>query len=444
DLRHRGPEIISCPTCGRCEIDLFGLVEKVEKALYLLTTEHTEYSYSLEIIKSFYDMGDERKSALFQLLDAMNPKRIETILNQIFAVMDTPEWLITMREDFMRLRKMKVSGQKAAAMKNLNDSFEDYFSKIFNFQYFNTRLCNYQNTSVKLLKYIAEKEGVHPSEHWWSFEDRLNSPDRIILSLEHFKMPSIPLVYIEIAFSKGLIGNIEKVLAAKRNVIDIAKADTVIFYSVNTTFSGLAGIGMGRKMIILAKKFINEKYPQISRFATLSPVPKFRAYLDTVLKNEGHEFLLKQKSIDENAKHCFFTDNEALAIRQELVKSNPQAEKYRLSDLLTSVLCVEQWYKNPVFKANLKHPITNLTLYYMKNEKRTDRKTLKRLLTAFDPVENFHLSNGAYLGAINYCGNTSERGIKESYGMMVNYIYNGKKMDSNKLHYSDGEILIKI
>jgi (E)-4-hydroxy-3-methylbut-2-enyl-diphosphate synthase len=33
DLRHRGPEIISCPTCGRCEIDLFGLVDRVEKAL---------------------------------------------------------------------------------------------------------------------------------------------------------------------------------------------------------------------------------------------------------------------------------------------------------------------------------------------------------------------------------------------------------------------------
>jgi (E)-4-hydroxy-3-methylbut-2-enyl-diphosphate synthase len=33
DLRHRGPEIISCPTCGRCEIDLFSLVEEVERAL---------------------------------------------------------------------------------------------------------------------------------------------------------------------------------------------------------------------------------------------------------------------------------------------------------------------------------------------------------------------------------------------------------------------------
>jgi (E)-4-hydroxy-3-methylbut-2-enyl-diphosphate synthase len=33
NIRRRGPEIISCPTCGRCEIDLFGLVDKVERAL---------------------------------------------------------------------------------------------------------------------------------------------------------------------------------------------------------------------------------------------------------------------------------------------------------------------------------------------------------------------------------------------------------------------------
>ena len=34
-LRHRGPDIISCPTCGRCNIDLFDIAERVEKALLL-------------------------------------------------------------------------------------------------------------------------------------------------------------------------------------------------------------------------------------------------------------------------------------------------------------------------------------------------------------------------------------------------------------------------
>jgi (E)-4-hydroxy-3-methylbut-2-enyl-diphosphate synthase len=32
-IRQRGPEIISCPTCGRCRINLFGIAEQVEKAL---------------------------------------------------------------------------------------------------------------------------------------------------------------------------------------------------------------------------------------------------------------------------------------------------------------------------------------------------------------------------------------------------------------------------
>jgi len=38
DLRRRGPEIISCPTCGRCEIDLFHIVETVEKGLQGITS----------------------------------------------------------------------------------------------------------------------------------------------------------------------------------------------------------------------------------------------------------------------------------------------------------------------------------------------------------------------------------------------------------------------
>ncbi len=33
DIRKRGPEIISCPTCGRCNINLFDIVERVEKSL---------------------------------------------------------------------------------------------------------------------------------------------------------------------------------------------------------------------------------------------------------------------------------------------------------------------------------------------------------------------------------------------------------------------------
>ncbi|MFH1352398.1 MAG: malonyl-CoA decarboxylase family protein [bacterium] len=413
--------------------------EKVENALYLLSTEQTAYSDSLSTIRKFYNQSPEHQSALFQILDAMDPKRIESILNQIFAVMDTPEWLIVLREDFINLREKKVAGKRVLPMKNLNATFKEYFSKIFNFQYFNTRVCNLQNTSVKLLKYIAEKEGVHPSAHWWSFENRLNSPDRIILSIEHFKMPSIPLVYIEIAFSRGLIRNIESVIGSKRGTIDVSKANTAIFYSINTTFKGLQGIGAGRKMIIRAKEFLKKNYPQISRFATLSPVPEFRSYLETVLDTQDHDFFLHGQDINENREHQFFTEKEIREIRQEL-----KSEDFELAGMLKTVLEKKKWYGNPVFRKNMKSPLKNLMLYYLKEEKRHDRKTGLHTNAAFDPVENFHLSNGAYIGGINFCANVSPRGVEESFGFMVNYIYDEKKMDADKLRYSAGEVIIRI
>ncbi len=41
DIRRRGAEIISCPTCGRCEIDLTSVVRKVEKELHKITAPIT-------------------------------------------------------------------------------------------------------------------------------------------------------------------------------------------------------------------------------------------------------------------------------------------------------------------------------------------------------------------------------------------------------------------
>ena len=36
DLRRRNPELISCPTCGRCQVDLIGLAQEVERRIACL------------------------------------------------------------------------------------------------------------------------------------------------------------------------------------------------------------------------------------------------------------------------------------------------------------------------------------------------------------------------------------------------------------------------
>ncbi len=420
---------------------------RVEEALSLLASDKTIQPDSIRVIRHFYESGDEQKKALFTILSMLEPRKIDYALNQIHAAMDSPEWLIRLRADLHKLLKDRASLRHSSAsvkqLRELSDIFTDHFTRIFNFQYLVTRCCSAQNTSIALLKFISEKEGVHPAEHWWNFENRLNSPDHIILSLEHFKMPYVPLVYIEVALSKGLIRRINRIIGEKRRTTNVRDADTAIFYSVNTTFAGLRRIGLGAKMVIRARQYLEENYPGIKNFATLSPIPKFRDYLLTVLADSKHGFSLTRGKIDANKRNRFFSGAEIGQIRSELNKRERLPGGVSISKMLGAVLKDDDWYRNPVLKKAMRHPLTEITRYYLEREKRVKPRTGERTTEAYDPVVSFHLSNGAYIGSINYLANSSERGLRESFGMMLNYIYDSRRLEHNKLLYGTGRVVIK-
>jgi malonyl-CoA decarboxylase len=420
----------------------------VEEALSLFASDKTIHPGSMKVILDFYKRGEVEREAFFTMLSALDPRKVDYVLNQIFAAMDTPEWLIRLRADLNKLIKKPASAKrddgKLKSLKGLSRTFGDYFAQIFNFQYLAPRCCNAQNTSIALLKFISAKEGVHPTENWWNFENRLDSPDHIILSLEHFKMPYVPLVYIEVALSKGLIRKMSRILGDKRRPPDLGRADTAIFYSVNTTFPGLEGIALGAKMIIRAREYIQEHYPGIKRFATLSPIPRFREYLTAVLSGGGRHLRLTTQKIDANRRARFFSAEEAKAVRKELSKKDKGAETLSHSAALKNVLNDEKWYENPALRKALEHPMKELVKYYLTKEKRFDSKTQTRTAHAYDPVANFHLSNGASIGSINYLANPSERGMRESYGMMTNYLYAAERQGKNKLAYAEGEVVTEV
>jgi malonyl-CoA decarboxylase len=48
-----------------------------------------------------------------------------------------------------------------------------------------------------------------------------------------------------------------------------------------------------------------------------------------------------------------------------------------------------------------------------------------------DPVARFHLGNGARLEKINWLADTSIRGLKQSHGLMVNYLYDPREIEAN-------------
>jgi malonyl-CoA decarboxylase len=70
-----------------------------------------------------------------------------------------------------------------------------------------------------------------------------------------------------------------------------------------------------------------------------------------------------------------------------------------------------------------------LCVYYLFNIKQN--KGFK----AFDSVANFHLSNGAKIEHINWLADTSERGISQSAGIMLNYHYRLDKIAINHENY---------
>ncbi|MEJ2744480.1 MAG: hypothetical protein P8123_02160, partial [bacterium] len=165
----------------------------VAEALSLFASDKTIHPKSIKAVLDFYKQGEVEREAFFTMLSALEPRKVDYVLNQIFAAMDTPAWLIQLRADLKALIKKSAAAKrdeaKLKSLKGLSRTFGDYFARIFNFQYLVPRCCDTQNTSIALLKFISEKEGVHPSEHWWNFENRLDSKDHISLSLEHFKMP---------------------------------------------------------------------------------------------------------------------------------------------------------------------------------------------------------------------------------------------------------------
>jgi malonyl-CoA decarboxylase len=57
---------------------------------------------------------------------------------------------------------------------------------------------------------------------------------------------------------------------------------------------------------------------------------------------------------------------------------------------------------------------------------------------ALDPVAHFHLSNGARVERLNWHGDLSPRGLQQSAGMMVNYLYALDRIEANHEAYVSG------
>ena len=181
--------------------------EKLSDIISLFMSQKTVSKETFAKLNRFYQKDDISRSIFFNILTHFDYEKIELLFNTIYAITDNPLWLIHLTDDYDKIIShinTRDTLQKNEDQKRLRGYFRSYFSKIFNLQYLITHEYNANNTPINLLKYIAQKEGIHPASHWSIFEERLNIPEHILLGLEHFKISSQPVVYIEIVISKGV------------------------------------------------------------------------------------------------------------------------------------------------------------------------------------------------------------------------------------------------
>jgi malonyl-CoA decarboxylase len=144
--------------------------------------------------------------------------------------------------------------------------------------------------SHQLLVDIIAYEAVHAIANWDDIKNRLAS-DRRCLAYFHPRMPDEPLIFVEVALVDGMAGNIQELLDTEAPLLDHKDADTAIFYSISNSQKGLAGISFGGFLIKRVVDNLAAEFKGLKTFATLSPAPGFRSWLDGRLA-AGEEELL--------------------------------------------------------------------------------------------------------------------------------------------------------
>ena len=267
------------------------------------------------------------------------------------------------------------------------------------------------DSSYRQIGLIKNSDLVHPMASIEEMGQRLGK-DRRCFALYHRLIPYEPIIFIEVALTKGSARNISEIIDTDMEQTEKKDADTAVFYSINNTQNGLAGLGLGKMLIGQVVGYLRKEEEQIKNFATLSPLPGFwNRYLRPLLEGQDGPFALKQADVIS-----FFSKRQLGKITPDIGLETGNAEQF--SGALLSILSNEEWPKNEEFRKNLHAPLVMMAYYYISKEKNPLKKPL-------NPVANFHLGNGATVSQknVNFFANPSSRGLRESCGIMVNYIY---------------------
>ena len=346
------------------------------------------------------DGKNARRNAEQVLRRALEAPRVR-LLTQFNALPEGIKFLVDMRAEALALMRHEP------ALRALEADLKALLTTWFDVDFLDLKRITWDTASAALLEKLIAYEAVHAIESWDDLKNRLDS-DRRCFAYFHPRMPDEPLIFVEVALIDGMADNIQALLDESAPLEDPKTADTAIFYSISNAQKGLAGISFGHFLIKRVVDSLAGEFKGLNTFATLSPIPGFQAWLDHML-SEGEPRLLLP------------SERKALTA----ARGSARGAKGTLKALLST----PDWHTDETTSQALRAPLMRLCARYLVEEKRPGGEVL-------DPVAHFHLSNGARMERLNWMGDRSPRGMEQSAGIMINYLYKQSEIDENHEDYT--------
>lgn len=329
----------------------------------------------------------ERATATAALRRALEPPRLR-LLTQFGSIPDGCKFLVDLRAF---LAQVRGTDKTLAA---LESDLRGLLAAWFDIGFLEMRRIDWHSPAA-LLEKLIDYEAVHAIRSWRDMKNRLDS-DRRCYAFFHPRMPAEPLIFVEVALVQGLAGSIQDLLDEDAPVLDPRKADTAIFYSISNCQQGLAGISFGNFLIKRVVEELSSEFRNLKTYATLSPIPGFRRWLDGALAPA----LFSQEEIDT------------------LQAAMPAEDGARS---LAAIITTPEWWNDAALRKAAEPVLTRLAARYLVIEGNGKR--------ARDPVAHFHLSNGARIERLTLAADTSDKGARESATLMVNYLYDPARIE---------------
>lgn len=354
-------------------------LDTVERAAFFRALRD-DHGVDADAIRAAYAAWDASPDAdaVARLFRAVEPAR-QTLLRRLNLAPGATLRLVRMRQDLLEAMR------DDPALSAIDADFAHLLASWFNRGFLSMRRIDW-NAPAAILEKLMAYESVHQMQGWADLKRRLADTDRRLYAFFHPATGDEPLIFVEVALTRGTPEAIAPILTAP-DARDPEPADTAVFYSINNSLAGLKGVSFGNFLIKQVVAQLMTDLPDLRRFVTLSPVPGFAAWL---AGQEGAADLRTQLGGD--------------------------------------------WSRDPQATEALRPQVMAWAARYIVEAKGRGGQPA-------DPVARFHLGNGACAHRLNWPADFAPAALANAHGLMINYVYELDRIeDRHEAFVRDGTV----